>query len=166
MKDIIPEFSRPIEVARVANTGSHEKIVADKKECAALAERLKLPAVHSVSAHLLVKPWSGGGYKVTGDVTVEFDQESVVSLDIFSSKSTFSVERYFLRQARDDGESDADVIAGGVIDLGEVSAETIGLELDPYPRKPGESFVEVRENDGPAGAKVTPFAKLKRDENK
>ena len=58
MKDIIiPEFSRPLEVARVSALGSHEKIAADNKECAALAKRLKVPAVHAVSAHLFVKPW-------------------------------------------------------------------------------------------------------------
>ena len=163
MKEVIPEFSRPIEVARVANTGAHEKIVADEKECVALAKRLKLPAVQSVAAHLVVKPWIGGGYKVTGNVTAEFDQESVVSLELFRSKFSFPVERYFLKKARDDGADDADVIENGVIDLGEVAAETIGLELDPYPRKPGESFAIVSDADPLATAKVTPFAVLKRD---
>jgi hypothetical protein len=160
-RHIGPEFSRPIEVARVANTGSHEKIMADARECAALAKRLKLPTVMSVAAHLVVTPWSGGGYKVTGEVVAEFDQESVVSLEVFRTQATFPVERYFLKKARDldEDEADADVIEGGVIDLGEVAAETIGLELDPYPRKPGEAFAGHEEE---TTAKVTPFAVLKK----
>jgi hypothetical protein len=161
MTRISLEFSRPIEVARVANTGSHEKIVATASECAALAKRLKLPAIHAVSAHLIVKPWSGGGYKVTGEVVAEFDQESVVSLETFRDVARYPVERYFLKIARDlgDDEADADVIEGGVIDLGEVATETIGLELDPYPRKPGEEFAG---HDEQAIAKITPFSVLKK----
>ena len=33
-------------------------------------------------------------------------------------------------------------ILNGVIDLGEMVAETLALDLDPYPRKPGVSFDE------------------------
>ena len=39
-------------------------------------------------------------------------------------------------------EDDAEPIQNGEVDLGEVAAETLGLELDPYPRKDGEAFVE------------------------
>jgi uncharacterized metal-binding protein YceD (DUF177 family) len=160
MKEVIPEFSRPIEVARVSALGSHEKIVADAKECVALAKRLKVPVVHSASAHLLIKPWRGGGFKVSGTVKVDLDQESVVSLEVFRSSESFEVERYFLPRIDDESEEDIDVIQQGVIDIGEVAAETIGLELDLYPRKPGEVFEAVNEGQEVL-AKVSPFAVLK-----
>lgn len=161
MRDVVPEFSRPIEVARVSALGSHEKIAADGVECAALAKRLKVPAVHAVTAHLVVKPWRGGGFKVSGTVLADLDQESVVSLDVFRGSVSFEVERYFLPRVDEAAEDDIDVIRNGVIDLGEVAAETIGLELEPYPRKPGEVFAPP--DDGAEGvpAKVTPFAVLK-----
>lgn len=161
MRDIIPEFSRPIEVARVSSLGSHEKIVADEKECAALAKRLKVPAVHAVSAHLVLKPWRGGGYKVSGMVKVDLDQESVVSLEVFRSTETFEVERYFLPKLEESSEEDVDMIQNGVIDIGEVAAETIGLELDLYPRKPGEVFQDTNEDVEETTAKISPFAVLK-----
>ena len=161
MKDIVPEFSRPIEVARVSALGSHEKIVADEKECAALAKRLKVPAVYSVSAHLVLKPWRGGGYKVSGTVKVDLDQESVVSLEVFRSTETFEVERYFLPKPDEASEEDIDVIQHGAIDIGEVAAETIGLDLDLYPRKPGEVFQDTNEESEETTAKISPFAVLK-----
>ena len=161
MIEPISEFSRPIEVARVNALGSHEKIKADPKECLALARRLGLPVVHAVSAHLLVKPWRGGGLQVTGEVTADVDQVSVISLETFRNVVRYEVERYFLPQGGGD-EEEIDAIAGGVIDLGEITAETIGLELDPYPRKPGETFEASPEPEGePETAKISPFAVLK-----
>lgn len=161
MKEPVPEFSRPIEVARISALGSHEKILADDKECVALAKRLKVPAVHGVSAHLLVKPWRGGGFKVSGTVQVDFDQESVVSLEVFRSTVRFDVERYFLPRPDEASEEDIDVIQHGVIDIGEVAAETIGLEMDLYPRKPGEVFTPASEEVEETTAKISPFAVLK-----
>jgi uncharacterized metal-binding protein YceD (DUF177 family) len=156
------EFSRPIEVARVSPLGSHEKISADVKECEALARRLNLPAVHAVDAHLVLKPWRGGGIKVTGQVTADIDQQSVVSLEAFRSTVNFDVARYFLAhvEGEEDGERDVDLITGGVIDIGEVAAESLALELDPYPRKPGEEF-HMSTEDGTPQASITPFDKLK-----
>lgn len=161
MIEPVPEFSRPIEVARVGAHGSREKISADRKECSALADRLQLPGVHAVSADLQVKPWRGGGLKVTGEVRADIDQVSVISLEAFRSEVRFPVERYFL-PAGGSEDDEIDMIVGGIIDLGEVAAETLGLELDPYPRKPGEAF--AASTDEPAAspvAKISPFAVLK-----
>ena len=161
MIEPIPEFSRPLEVARVGAQGSRETIKADPKECSALAQRLQLPAVHAVSAELMVKPWRGGGLKVTGAIKADIEQVSVISLETFRHVVQYEVERYFLPQGGGDDE-EIDAIAGGVIDLGEVTSETIGLELDPYPRKPGEAFAAAPESESePEPAKVSPFAVLK-----
>lgn len=137
------EFSRPLEVARIPKLGSHEKLSADARECNALAKRLMVPAIHKLTAELKIKPWRGGGLKVTGELKADLDQESVVSLELFRSAVVCPVERYFLiTPGGDDLEADEDIdqIINGVIDVGEVVAETLALELDPYPRKPGEAF--------------------------
>jgi uncharacterized metal-binding protein YceD (DUF177 family) len=137
------EFSRPLEVARVSKLGSHEKLSADAKECADLAKRLLIPAIYALTAELKAKPWRGGGLKITGELRADLEQESVVSLDVFRSKMVFPVERYFLNvppNADIESDEDIDPIEQGIVDLGEVVAETLALELDPYPRKPGESF--------------------------
>ena len=139
-----PEFSRPLDVARVPKLGSVEKLSADSSECADLAKRLKIPVIHSLAAELKAKPWRGGGLKVTGQVHLDLEQESVVSLEQFRNNLHFEVERYFLHNVPQDASDDEDIdqIANGFIDLGEVVAETIALELDLYPRKPGETFGE------------------------
>lgn len=145
-----PEFSRPLTVARIAAKGSHERLEADAKECKALAKRFGVPAVHGLRGLLLAKPWRGGGVKVTGDVECDLEQVSVVSLEAFRSTVRFAVERYFLqRHVLAGGEDEVDPIENGEIDLGEVMAETIALELDPYPRAEGEAFAGSDDEPGP-----------------
>jgi uncharacterized metal-binding protein YceD (DUF177 family) len=161
----VPELSRPLEVARVARLGSHEKITADDQECIALAKRLQVPKIYAVTAELKAKPWRGGGMKISGNAFLDIDQVSVVSLETFRSQIAVQVERYFLNiPAGEDNQSDEDIdpIVNGIIDLGEVVVECIALELDPYPRMPGETFVAIIEDD-PAQdeKKPNPFNVLK-----
>jgi uncharacterized metal-binding protein YceD (DUF177 family) len=137
------EFSRPLDVARVPKLGSHENLVASTAECTALARRLNVPVIHSLKAKLHVKPWRGGGLHVKGTLVAELDRESVVSLEAFLTTEELVVERFYLAAPKgEDLETDEDIdpIQDGLIDLGELVAETLALDMDPYPRKPGESF--------------------------
>jgi uncharacterized metal-binding protein YceD (DUF177 family) len=170
MNDPELEFSRPIELARIPKLGSHEKLVADAKECQALAKRLQISALHSLTAELKTKPWRGGGLKVSGELKADLDQESVVSLEVFRTTVVYNVERYFLNvppSADIEAEEDIDPIENGIINLGEVVAETLALELDPYPRKPGESFESAEiETDAPEPEKPNPFNVLRMEPRK
>lgn len=143
------ELSRPLAVDRVPRKGSHEHIVAEPKECEAIARRFSIPILHSLDARFLTVPWRGGGLKVSGKVVVDLEQVSVVSLEPFRKMETYSVLRYFLHPKHlvDAVEDDADPIIDGEIDLGEIAAETLGLELDPYPRGLEELSVENAESD-------------------
>ena len=165
VKAPIIEFSRPLIVDRVPRKGSHEVFAAEAAECKALAARIDLPAIHSLKAHLVATPWRGGGLKVTGEFTADLEQVSVVSLEAFREIHKFEVERYFLppKIAIDGIEEDADIIENGEVDLGELVAETLSLELDPYPRKRGEEFAEHDEFGDVSESeplKPSPFAKL------
>lgn len=163
------EFPRPIEVARVPNLGSHEKLMADPKECIALAKRLDIPAIYSLTATLKAKPWRGGGLKVTGELSADLNQLSVVSLEAFRSQVVFPVERYFLNippSAEFEFDEEIDPIIGGIVDLGEIVAETLALELDPYPRKAGEVFQPVLEDAPTDAEKRNPFNVLRIDQFK
>ena len=141
------EFSRPLPVDRVPRKGSHEHIKADPQECESLARRFNIPVLHALSARLLAAPWRGGGLKVTGTVEADLDQLSVISLEPFREKLNFGVERHFLppKDSADAAIDDAEPVIDGIVDLGEVVAEELGLELDPYPRKPGESYINPDE---------------------
>ena len=157
------EFSRPLTVDRVPAGGSYEKLQADAKERLTLARRLEVLALHDLKAELRATPWRGG-LKVAGELVADLDQVSVVSLEPFRTTVRYPVERYFLPagSVRGDAEADADPIANGEVDLGEVVAETLALELDPYPRKPGESFSEHIEFDEKSAEQPSAFADLEK----
>ncbi|MGH6854423.1 MAG: YceD family protein [Aestuariivirga sp.] len=158
-----PEFSRLIAVDRVPRGGSHEKIAADPKECQALALRLAVPALHALSAELRATPWRGG-LKLEGTLHADLEQVSVVSLETFRDEVEFPVLRYFMPAAAITADSEAaiDPIEDGQVDLGEVVTETLILELDPYPRRPGEAFDESVWAASPSEAEPSPFAGLAR----
>ncbi|NJM30929.1 MAG: DUF177 domain-containing protein [Rhizobiales bacterium] len=160
MKPPAPEFSRPLEVARVPQGGSYEKLQAVAEECAALAKRIGVETLRAYSGKLHVKPWRGGGLHVTGTMTADLDRVSVVSLQSFAATQDIEIDRYFLPSgAASNEEDDADPIEGGIVDLGEVAAETLALDLDPYPRQPDESF-EAPADTSPESS--SPFANLSK----
>lgn len=159
-----PEFSRPLIVDRVPKLGSMEKIAAEPAELKALAVRLGLPALHALKADIRATPWRGGGMKLDGTITADIDQVSVVSLETFRQTVEVPLLRYFLPQgsvAPTDGD-DADPIEHGIIDLGEVTAETLALELEPYPRRPGESFQDMVEAEEAQPERESPFSALSK----
>lgn len=158
-----PEFSRPLQVDRVPRAGSTEKIAADPEELKALARRLKVPAIHTLSAEIRATPWRGGGMKLEGHVTADLEQVSVISLEAFRETVSVPLARYFLPPGavvENEDEDDADPIDNGWIDLGEVVTETLALDLDPYPRKPGEDFPGHVEDDTETSKAPSPFAVL------
>jgi hypothetical protein len=167
--DPAPEFSRPLDVTRVPPQGSTEKISAEAQECADLARRFGLPALYGLEAELEVSRWRGEGLKIKGRFIADIDEVCVVSLDIFRSQLADDFENYFLPAGNSAGaalieEGDAEPFENGIIDMGEVVAESVALALDPYPRKPGVTFADVIENEhasGPGKAEERhPFAGL------
>ena len=157
------EFSRPLQVDRVPKLGSTEKLSAEPAELQALAKRFKIPVLHSLSAEIRATPWRGGGMKLEGHITADLEQVSVISLEAFRETVSVPLARYFLPHGAvvdNQQEDDADPIDNGWIDLGEVVAETLALDLDPYPRKPGEAFPGHVEDDGAEAKAPSPFAVL------
>ncbi len=162
MKQVVYEFSRPLQVDRVPAQGCHERLAADEKECAALAKRFSLPRMHSLGGLLKVVPWRGGGLKITGTLNARVDQVSVISLETFTSDLEFVIERFFLspRAGQPAAGEDVDIIENGTVDLGEILAESLALELDPYPRQEDEVFDDIEEH--PESATVSPFTGLSK----
>lgn len=164
MKKLVrtPEFSRPLQTDRVPKLGCTEKLVAEPEECRALARRMNVPAIHSLGAEIRATPWRGGGIKLEGHLTADVEQVSVISLESFRETVSVPIARYFLPPGAvsETDDDDADPIDNGWIDLGEVVAETLALDLEPYPRKPGEAFAEHVESVDEPAAKKSPFAVL------
>jgi uncharacterized metal-binding protein YceD (DUF177 family) len=146
-----PEFSRLIPLDRIPPEGASEHIVATEQERDALAERFGLLAVHALSAQLQLEPWRRGGIKVSGRWEARIEQTCVVTLEPFEEILREDITQYFAGQnapgpaavthsVESLEEDEPDLISGGSIDLGELVAESLGLALDPYPRKPGAEF--------------------------
>ena len=141
MSDAAPEMRRPFPIARVG-AGARYVVEATQDECAALAVRMGVPAIHSLTCRFDLKRQPGDAVEAQGLLTARVQQTCVVSLDAFD---TDVVEHFTLRfvprgteQSELDLESDDEVTyLGGALDLGEAASEQLALALDPFPRMPG-----------------------------
>ena len=158
-----PELHRPLAVDRVGPRGLDMTVVADPAECAAIAERLKLPAVGGLTCRFRLTAAPQGRVAVKGELHARITQTCVVSLDPFDSVlaerfEVLCVPAGLQDEANDDPESvDELPYAGHEIDLGEAAVEQLALALDPYPHKPGAELPEA-----PSEAEENPFAALAR----
>ena len=173
-----PEFSRAVRVDSIGETPRPLSIEAEEVERINLARRFGLIAVDRLSAELAL---SGRGSEIVMDGTLIADvtQACVATgapLDV-RIEAPFSL---LFRPQPDPAERDEEVELGAAemdvifydspsIDVGEAIAETLLLNLDPYPRAPGaeqalkEAGVKSEEEAGPFGALAGLRDKLKRD---
>ena len=154
------EFRRPVSLDRIGPNGLDLSVEATAVECAALAERMKLPAVHAVSCTFHLIREGRDAVLVRGHLQARVTQPCVVSLEDFEAavEEVFQVRFVPAGEESDDvdPESDDEIpYEGNLIDLGEAAAEQLGLALDPYPRMPGADLAEPE-----AEAKPHPFAAL------
>ncbi len=142
MNNII-EFSRPIDMHRLAPAGGVFEIEASPAECAALANRFGLLALDRLAARIHLSPIAGGIYRLSATLEAVLTQACVVTLE--PVKSRLNEEFSLLYGAVDeqkevvlDGSSETiEPVEGGMIDIGETVAQQLSLALDPFPRAPG-----------------------------
>ncbi len=169
------EFSRPIEVERVAGTPSQFQFDADPAERAALADRFGLISLDRFRASFSLRRLRKDLIRVKGHISASLVQACVVTLDPVPAEIAEDVELDFSESVDEPGtEMDLDAgaadgpepFSGGMIDLGEVAAEQLGLAIDPYPRKPGAAIPAEWAADPAAEpapeAKVNPFSALEK----
>lgn len=139
------EFSRIITLDKISLTETGRHIEADPAERQALAARFGLLGLERLVADLRLKRTGAGVIRVSGHLDAAATQSCVISLAPVPAQLAVDFEVFF---TEDVGASDADLtleydqddppepVTGGQIDLGEVVAEQLGLNLDPYPRAP------------------------------
>ena len=160
----VPELSRRLAIERIGN-GMDVMVDAKGDECAALAERMGIPAVLALSCRFsLRKSRIHGGevaaVEATGKLSARVVQSCIVSLDPIEADVEDEFTLRFVPEGseRDDlGLEDEDEIPyqGDAIDLGEAAAQQLALALDPFPRKPGAEL-EIPEES----SSQNPFAAL------
>jgi hypothetical protein len=129
-----PEFSRVLNIASVPERKSALcRLVANPKECLALADRFEIPEVVSFAANVTVSREQGGvGLYVEGSISAEigagsellptttintsFDSNMLINMD-----SSMSFE--------DATEYDDEVGENGDIDIGEIAAQYFVIEM-------------------------------------
>ena len=178
MRPPVPEFSRPLALRDLGPEGTTLRIEATAEECAALARRFGLAGIARLTAELRVEPMGGPGtLRLEGRLEAAVRQTCVVTLEPFDQAVSAPFERlYAPPEGEPPGagegtgeEAVVESIEGDSLDVGEVVAEELALDLDPYPRAPGVDASEVLKTYGVSAdnaADAGPFAalaKLKRD---
>ena len=116
---------------------------AEPQDCAALAERFGWMEVRSLEASLEVKPVAGRAYEITGEIGAEIVQRCRVTGNPVPETVAIEVRERFVAAPAEDGVAEIDptavsveVIEGGVIPVGEMVAQLVGLEAVAWPRDP------------------------------
>jgi hypothetical protein len=143
-----PELHRPVAVERVGPAGLEYVVEASRDECAALAQRMNLPAVLSLNCRFRLEQELAAALLVRGHLIARVVQTCVVSLDDFTTtvEEQFAVRCVAAGMETDNPDPEAMdeiVHAGGIVDLGEAAAEQLALALDPYPRAPGAELPDI-----------------------
>lgn len=157
-----PELHRPLAADTVPLAGRDVVVDATPEECAALALRLRIPAVLSLRCRFALAPSLAGAVAATGRLEAEVVQTCAVTADDFTSGIGEDFAVLFVPVGAESEDVDPEAVdeipfADGVLDLGEAAAEQLALALDPYPRAPGAELPAVAEPDG---ADAHPFAAL------
>jgi uncharacterized metal-binding protein YceD (DUF177 family) len=156
------ELHRPILVGQIPALGTHVQVEATPAECAALALRMMIPAVHDLRCRFHLHRETNTIIRATGTLTARVTQTCVVSMEDFetSVEESFAVRFVPAGTENDDPDPDSDdeiPYENGTLDLGEAAAEQLGLALDPYPRAPDAVLPVVEDEPEPH-----PFAALGR----
>jgi uncharacterized metal-binding protein YceD (DUF177 family) len=178
-----PELSRPFSVTKISDDGEAFHFEATPEERAALARRFDLVELPSLEVEGEIRVFDHGRRaRVEGVIRARVVQTCVVTLDPVPAEVEDSfVRTYTSTPARPSGvepetvldldaEDPPEPLEGGLVDIGEAVAETLGLALDPYPRAPGAGlgeggavFGEAAEtgDDPPENKRESPFSVLK-----
>ncbi|HVY15628.1 MAG TPA: DUF177 domain-containing protein [Rhodopila sp.] len=153
---IQPELHRPLPFDRVGPNGLDIAITATPAECAALAQRMNLPAIKHLTCSFHLTQLGLRRVQARGQLKAEVTQTCVVTLEDFDAtvEETFAI-RFVpedeIKEELDLEDDDEVPFDNGVVDLGEAAAEQLGLALDPYPRMPGAELpaLDEEEEDNP-----------------
>lgn len=163
-----PEFSRIVRASEFGH-GTRERIIAaTDAERAALVRRFGLRALTALEASLRVAPETAG-CRVTGTLTANLIQACVATDEDVPAHITADIAVRFVRgldtideEELELSEADCDLLPleDERIDLGETVAQTLALNLDPYPRV-ADADEKLRAMGVLTEGEAGPFAALK-----
>ncbi|MEO1241828.1 MAG: DUF177 domain-containing protein [Pseudomonadota bacterium] len=161
--DAQPEFSFDVDVRSLTPAGKKYHLKAGPNECAKIAKRLGVIAVHLCEGDIHI-----GATKtvitISGTVRGAMTRECVASLEEMEEAVADSFELEFFRdESAIDPEDDsvewdlAEIHEGDVFDIGELLVQQLSLAMDPFPRKEGAPGLAAEYGAEDSGS---PFAEL------
>ncbi|WP_199792381.1 YceD family protein [Allosphingosinicella vermicomposti] len=141
-----PEFSRPARLDTLPSVAKPMTVEASAEERAALAARFDLVAIDRLAATLTLQR-DGETVTAKGRMEAEVTQSCVATGVPIPAHVAEDFTILFRPEPQDGApdeeielsEAECDVVfyEGAMIDIGEAVAETLSLNLDPWPRAPG-----------------------------
>ena len=147
-------------LGEIGPNGWQADFEANPAQCVKIATRFDIPKVENLIAHVNAII-DGDLIRVSGHIKAKLERVCVVSLEPCDELLDFDFEALFAEHIPllKDGEMDDDVepIDRGRLDIFEIVAEQIGLNMNPFPHKTGVCGDYIEEN-------ITnrPFANLKK----
>jgi uncharacterized metal-binding protein YceD (DUF177 family) len=148
--------------------GERLDLAADESERDAIARRLGLESLSCLEAHAALTR-KGDVIRAQGRLASALEQACVVTGEPVAAHVDEPFDLIFMPEPAADskdeeielGESDLDVVFhdGAAIDLGSAIADTLALNLDPYPRSAGAEAA-LKEAGVMSEAEASPFAAL------
>ena len=91
-----PELHRPLAVARIGPEGLDTMVTARPAECAALARRFGLPAIHALACRFRLRPLPGGAVAAEGALRAEVVQVCIATVEEFPATVTEDFAVHFV----------------------------------------------------------------------
>lgn len=167
-------FAHQLRLDQVCDGGRFD-LVADDSERNAIAKRLGLLSLARLEAHVCLTR-TGDIMRAEGRLLAALEQSCAVTGDPVAAYVDEPFTLLFSPEPSSDGpdeeielgEADCDTVFydGAVIDLGSAIADTLALNLDPYPRSAGADAA-LKEAGVLTEGQASPFAvlaKLRKDE--
>jgi uncharacterized metal-binding protein YceD (DUF177 family) len=159
-------FARHLRLDQLRD-GERLDLVADEAERGAIAKRLGLVSLERLEAHACLDR-TGDVVRATGRLLASLDQSCVVTSEPVGAHIDEAFSLIFVPVPRDGtdaeielGEADCDTVFydGAAIDLGTAIADTLALNLDPYPRS-AAADAALKEAGVLTEEQASPFAVL------
>jgi len=163
-----PEFSRPIRLNEIGDGSRVRSIAAEPAERAALVKRFRLISLDRLDAELTILP-EASSWLMSGTLRADLAQPCVATGEPVPARLEVPFAVRFVRdldtpeaEEIELSDEDCDLVAleGEKIDMGETVAQSLALNLDPYPRVP-DADVRLRELGVLSEEDAGPFAALK-----
>lgn len=150
------ELHSQVRTDRIGPDGLEIIVQANEAECDALARRMQLPAIRSLTCRFRLTRARNDVVHAVGQLCARVVQTCVITMEDFEAPVEEAFTLNFVPAGQESEQLDLEAedevpFANNTLDLGEAAAEQLGLALDPYPRQPGAELPE-QDADDPANA--------------